>query len=204
MIEHKFFENIELKADGNDFSISGYGAIFNNVDRGNDIILKDAFGDLSSKSVKMLWQHNPNEVIGKWDDITVDDIGLKVSGYFADTQKGNEIKQLVKEKCIDGLSIGYRTLDYSYDEHDRRLLKNIELWEVSLVTFPMNESALVDSKAISEMTIRELENHLRDVGGFSQKVAKQLLAGGFKAINSDYRDDDLNQIAELLKTRTLY
>lgn len=202
MIEHKFIENIELKADGDDFLVSGYGAIFEKVDRGNDIILKTAFANLTN-SIKMLWQHNPNEVIGKWDTIAVDDVGLKVTGKFADTPKGNEIRQLVKEKCIDGLSIGYRTLDHSYNEDGQRLLKEIELWEVSLVTFPMNPTATIDLKSIQNMSIRDMEKHLRDVGGFSVKTAKQLLSGGYKAIQPDYRDDDLKEIAALLKKRTL-
>ncbi len=167
-MEHKHipFEMKEIK----DGFISGHGAVFDNVDDGGDLIVKGAFDKslAGSRRVKMLWQHDPQQVIGVWDSISVDEKGLKVEGHIIpEVARGAEALALLREKAIDGLSIGFKTTDFEIvDEkalHRHRRLKEIKLFEISIVTFPMNSEALVtDVKQLQSP--REVERLLRDAG----------------------------------------
>ena len=95
-----------------------------------------------------------------WDEVREDDTGLWVKGRLLDsTQKAREASALIEAGAIDGLSIGYRTKTAARNEKGQRLLKELELWEVSLVTFPMLPSARVAAKGTEpedEVTLREL------------------------------------------------
>jgi len=128
----------------------------------------------------MLWQHDPSEPIGTWTDIVEDAKGVKVSGrLLLSLEKGKEAYEMLKSGIIDGLSIGYRTLTESYDTEKGgrgyRKIEKAELWEVSLVTFPMNTRATVT--AVKNMpTDRELEAMLRDEAGLSNRDAKAALS----------------------------
>lgn len=133
--------------------VEGYASLFGLPDKGGDIVQKDAYGAsllaLSSKGnrVKMLWQHDPAQVIGVWDEVYQDDTGLYVKGrILTEVEKGREAAALIGAGAIDGLSIGYRTKRAEKDAGGRRLLHELELWEVSLVTFPMLPEARVGSK----------------------------------------------------------
>jgi HK97 family phage prohead protease len=96
----------------------------------------------------MLWQHDPAQPIGIWEEVREDDQGLYVKGRLLDTvTKGREAAALIAAGAIDGLSIGYRTLRATKTEKGQRLLNELELWEVSLVTFPMLQTARVAAKA---------------------------------------------------------
>jgi HK97 family phage prohead protease len=165
-MEHRHFE-FDMK-EATEGLISGHGAIFDTVDEGGDLIVKGAFDKTlaSGRQVKMLWQHDPSHVIGLWDSISVDDKGLKVKGHIIpEIPKGMETLALLKAKAIEGLSIGYRTLDFEMvSTKDRtRRLKEIDLFEVSVVTFPMNSLATVtDVKQLQSP--REVERLLRDAG----------------------------------------
>ncbi len=93
--------------------IEGYGAVFGNVDRGYDVVEPGAFTESlkSGPKVKMLWQHNPHEPIGVWDEVKEDDQGVWVKGHIlADVDEGRKATALVRAGAIDGLSIGYKTL----------------------------------------------------------------------------------------------
>ncbi|WP_156446391.1 MULTISPECIES: HK97 family phage prohead protease [Hyphomicrobiales] len=140
---------LDLKAIGDDGFFVGYASVFGVKDRGGDIVQPGAFTASLKKyppaRVKMLYQHDTSEPVGTWSSFTEDARGLKAEGRFIlDTVKGREVYALVKAGAIDGLSIGFRTIR---DEMDRksgaRLLHELELWEVSIVTFPMNEDATV-------------------------------------------------------------
>ncbi|MBN9470204.1 MAG: HK97 family phage prohead protease [Bosea sp.] len=140
---------LDVKAVADDGSFHGYASTFNVRDRGGDIVKPGAFTTSLAKypaaRVKMLWQHDTSEPVGTWTSFTEDAKGLKAEGRFIlATAKGREAHALVKAGAVDGLSIGFRTIR---DEMDRksgaRLLHGIELREVSIVTFPMNEDATV-------------------------------------------------------------
>jgi hypothetical protein len=121
-----------------------------------------------------------------------DDTGLHVEGQLAlKTAQGSEAYELLKMGALDGLSIGYITQASTIDDKKRvRTLTDVDLLEVSVVTFPANTSALVQAVKAAERikTIREFEDFLRDVGGFSSEAAKKIASSGFKA-KPDPRDE---------------
>lgn len=184
--------------------IEGYGSVFDNVDNGGDIVAPGAFSASlrSGRRAKMLMQHDPSDVIGVWDSLEEDGKGLRVKGRLLTTvRKGAEAYELVKAGAIDGLSIGYRTVK-SIARDGKRVIQQAELWEVSLVTFPMNELARVDAVKAAEMSERDLERMLTRDAGLSRSVAQRLMAGGFNAVKA-MRDagDGADELAALLKAR---
>ncbi len=146
--------------------ICGYASLFGDVDQGNDIVERGAYA-ASLKSlkhngvqVKMLWQHDASLPIGIWDEVREDAKGLWVKGRLLDSvAKGREAIALIEAGAIDGLSIGYRTRKATKNNKGQRLLTELELWEVSLVTFPMLPSARIAGKAEES----ELDFALRDM-----------------------------------------
>lgn len=133
--------------------IEGYASFFGLTDQGGDVVMPGAYGKSlgrlkrEGRAVKMLWQHDPAQPIGVWDEISEDGRGLRVKGrILTEVEKGREAAALVAAGAIDGLSIGYRTVTAEKDAKGRRLLREVELWEVSLVTFPMLPEARVGAK----------------------------------------------------------
>lgn len=133
--------------------IEGYASLFGAADQGGDVVQPGAYaGSLAALSgagrrVKMLWQHDPGQPIGVWDEVREDARGLFVKGRVLESvEKGREAVALLQAGAIDGLSIGYRTRRAMKGDGGRRLLTELELWEVSLVTFPMLPSARVAAK----------------------------------------------------------
>ena len=133
--------------------IEGYASLFGQVDQGSDVVQRGAYQSSldglvkAGQRVKMLWQHDPAQPIGVWDEVREDERGLWVKGRLLETtHKGREAAALIEAGAIDGLSIGYRTVRSAKDDKGRRLLSELELWEVSLVTFPMLPSARVAAK----------------------------------------------------------
>jgi len=99
----------------------------------------------------MLWQHDPAQPIGVWDELHEDGRGLWVKGRILDAvEKGREAAALIGAGAIDGLSIGYRTIRASKSDKGQRLLSEVDLWEVSLVTFPMLPQARVGTRQANE------------------------------------------------------
>ena len=152
-LEHKFARFGEAVTVTDEAAIEGYASLFGQVDQGGDIVGEGAYAaSLSAlaeegRKVKMLWQHDPAQPIGVWDEVREDANGLYVKGRLLDgTQAGREAIALIAAGAIDGLSIGYRTVKAAKTEGGQRLLKELELWEVSLVTFPMLPSARVAAK----------------------------------------------------------
>jgi HK97 family phage prohead protease len=97
----------------------------------------------------MLWQHDPAQPIGVWDEVREDATGLYVKGrILTEVARGKEAAALLAAGAIDGLSIGYRTRRADRDGKGQRVLQELELWEVSLVTFPMQAEARVQAKAV--------------------------------------------------------
>lgn len=133
--------------------VEGYASLWGTTDSGGDTVERGAYSRslarLASKGgrVRMLWQHDPREPIGIWDEVAEDERGLKVKGrILTDVGRGREAAALLAAGAIDGLSIGYRTIRAMKDGGGRRLAE-IELWEVSLVTFPMLAEARVAAKS---------------------------------------------------------
>jgi uncharacterized protein len=199
-IKKVVFES-EVKA-GEQGIFSGYGSIFGNEDQGNDIVQKGAFTkslkQRPANKVKMLFQHKTDEPIGVFDEIYEDQKGLFVKGRLAlGTQKGREAYELLKMGALDGMSIGFRAdpQKQAYNENKRgvRTLKEVDLMEISLVTFPMNENALITSVKGNSKSIREWEEILREVGGLSRTESKVGAKAIYKSLNSNQRDADQQQ-----------
>lgn len=205
---------VKFAGDAADMTFSGYGAVFGNIDSYGDVIAKGAFSETLGHARKtghwpaMLSQHGGGFLqqdttpIGIWTEMREDDTGLYVEGKLADTERGREAYSLLKMKprpAYSGLSIGFLPKKWSVrtrPEEPRRTLEAVDLMEVSLVTFPANPKARVTGVKSGEdiRTVREFEDFLRDVGGFSHAAAKAIASGGFKA--SDPRDEDAGQILE--------
>jgi HK97 family phage prohead protease len=160
---------------------SGYGSIFGNVDHGGDVVVKGAFQEsLEDYKAKgrlpaMLWMHNPENVAGKYEDMYEDQSGLFVKGIFADTQVGRDTQTLVKMDAVSGLSIGYRATETDYDKSGARIIKQAELFEVSVVPMPMNDAARINLvKSYTNGSAREIEYVMRDAGT-SRSFAKSVV-----------------------------
>lgn len=143
-------------ADEKTGEFSGYASVFGNVDDGGDIVEKGAFAKTIAEDfarIKILSQHDQCELpIGKPLELREDDKGLFIRGKISDTQKGRDIQTLLKDGVLNELSIGYDAVDYSVDESTGiRHLKQIKLWEVSIVTWAMNDQATIDDvKSLAE------------------------------------------------------
>lgn len=199
------FKHIALdwKAD-EEGVIEGYGSVFDVADAGGDIVAQGAFTRSlqSGRKVKMLLQHDASDVIGVWDELAEDGNGLRVKGrLLTKVRKGAEAYELVRAGALDGLSIGYRVVK-SMDRGGRRVIMQADLWEVSLVTFPMNEMARVDAVKAAEMAREEIERLLTLRAGLSRSVARKLLASGYEGIK-DMRGavDGAEELAQLLRQR---
>jgi len=173
----------EPDADG---TFEGYASVFGIVDQGMDVVQRGAFTKSigSGRKVQMLWQHDQTNPIGVWDEIKEDERGLFVKGrLLKDVQQGREAMTLIKAGAIDGMSIGYRTVDAEFEgDGSVRKLHELDLFEISIVTFPMLPDAQVtDIKSIK--TEREFERFLRDAG-YSRKESAAVTLHGFKGLNS--------------------
>ena len=184
MIEHKeaaFELKKEPDADG---LFEGYASVFGIVDQGLDVVERGAFVKSlgSGRKVKMLWQHDTEKVIGVWDEIREDERGLFVKGRLLKGIKlAEEAMVMLRAGALDSMSIGYRTVEAVAEGGGRiRKLMELDLFEVSLVTFPMLPDAKVtDVKSLA--TEREFEAFLRDAG-YSRKEATALTLHGFKGL----------------------
>lgn len=143
-------------ADEKTGEFSGYASVFGNVDDGGDIVDKGAFSKTIVEDfarIKILSQHDQCELpIGKPIELREDDKGLYIRGKISNTQKGRDIQTLLKDGVLNELSIGYEAIDYEIDEENHvRHLKQIRLWEVSIVTWAMNDQATIDDvKSLAE------------------------------------------------------
>lgn len=165
--------------------IDGYASLFGVSDQGGDLVMPGAYTRSlaamvgQGRRVKMLWQHDPSEPIGVWDEVREDARGLFVSGrLLPDVARAREAAALIAGGAIDGLSIGYRTVRAVKDASGQRVLHELDLWEVSLVTFPMLPDARVGSK--SDATLAEMFNDLTRSVAAARKALRPLdtAAGG--------------------------
>lgn len=168
---------IDTKNISEDGTFSGFGSTFGGEpDSYGDVVLEGAFkkslekGGRNGFGISMLWQHDAHQPIGTWLSLVEMKKGLKVEGKLSlGVQKADEALILMKDGALRGLSIGYRIpkggSEYDSDK-DIRYLKEIDLWEISPVTFPANTRAqIMNVKEIGGIrTERELEAYLRDSG----------------------------------------
>ena len=128
---------------------AGYACIFNEVDLGNDVILPTAFeASLREKmlhNISMLWQHDPNQPIGRWEEMRIDKKGLYVVGRLSiDTRQAHDVAVMITDHVIDGLSIGFKTRRaVQKARKSTRYIQDVDLWEISVVTFPMQPNARI-------------------------------------------------------------
>lgn len=194
-LEIKLAHGLTIKSEGESeeyLEIMGYGSVFGNRDNGGDIVMPGAFKECiaSGRKPKMLWQHDASQPIGVWDEMSEDENGLRMKGRVAKKGKGGEVAELIKMGAVEGLSIGYRTQEYEMDmDEGSRKLTKLDLWETSVVTFPMNELAGIYAMKADEITQRDLERAFKNMG-HSNRMAKAMAGGAWKARAEVLRDAD--------------
>ena len=160
--EYKAFR-FELESATENGEFSGYAAVFGNLDSGSDIIEKGAFSKTIREDfdrIKILSNHDNYDLpIGKPLELREDEKGLFIRGKISDTQKGRDIQTLLKDGVLTEMSIGYDAIDFDYDGTTGiRHLKEVKLWEVSIVTWAMNDQATIDEvKSLAEALKSEVK-----------------------------------------------
>lgn len=203
----------EIKSISDTGAFTGYGSVFGVKDSYSDIVIKGAFANSLNKWKEkgrlpaLLWQHKMDEPIGYYTKMVEDDNGLYLEGQLLinDDPLAKRAHAHMKAKSLSGLSIGYVLNDYDYDkEKSAFILKDIDLWEVSVVTFPANDEARIDNvKSIFERgdipPPKEIERVLRDVG-LSRTQAKAFMSEGYASLKQrDVSNSDENAI-KILKS----
>lgn len=187
----------EIKAENKSFE--AYGATFGNVDHHNDVILKGAFNDTIQKRIpKLAYQHDVTKLVGVVKEVYEDGKGLKIKGDFLNTPLGLQVYEEVKAGAINQMSIGFKVNESEYDDKGTRSIKSVDLFEVSFVTFPANEQAMVTNVK----TIRDFEGFLRDAG-YSRNEAKRIALYGFNKKDEEreaIESDVLKKLVILNKT----
>jgi len=149
MPHERKFTPLDLKQVDPDGTFSGYASLFNTEDMGRDIVLPGAFRDSLRErgpaGIKLLYQHNPAEPIGIWESLKEDSRGLHVRGrLMLAVARAREVLALMRAGALDGLSIGFRAVTGKRDAKTGiRHLAKIDLWEISIVTFPLLAEARV-------------------------------------------------------------
>ena len=201
----------EVKAVNDDGTFEGYGSVFGVKDSYDEIVSAGAFTESltalksAGRMPALLWQHRSGEPIGVYTEMEEDPVGLKVRGRLAlKTARGAEAHELLRMKALSGLSIGFVTREDSYDRVTGiRTLKRVDLWEVSLVTFPANDAARVSAvKSIESIeSLADVESYLRDAGGLSKAQAVACI-GRIKHLVGRGDPEDLGELKQSLERLT--
>ncbi|MDP2193808.1 MAG: HK97 family phage prohead protease [Alphaproteobacteria bacterium] len=155
---------LNLKSINDDGTFEGYASVFNYTDHHGDCVEKGAFAKsitkLTPKKLKMLWQHNQEKPIGVWESVYEDDYGLYVKGrLLLDVEQAREAYSFLKAGVIEGLSIGYMPVQHFYDPQKKAtILKEVDLLEISLVTFGANDQARVTNVKKTNSIAERLNN----------------------------------------------
>ncbi len=172
----------------------GYASVFNRQDLGRDVVMPGAFRDSlkerGAAGVRMLFQHEPNTPLGVWEKIYEDARGLFVRGrLMLDVAKAREVHALMKAGALDGLSIGFRAEQGKRSKRTGvRQLRKVDLWEISIVTFPMMPEARVSRvkgvyRKRAVPTAREFERWLTQDAGFTRSEARAVVRDGLKGLD---------------------
>lgn len=193
-LEAKFLA-LDLKSVDEAGSFAGYASLFEREDLGRDVIARGAFVESlrqrGASGVKLLFQHDANQPIGVWTHLKEDARGLYAEGrLMEDVARAREVAALMRAGALDGLSIGFRALKARRDARTGiRRIEKVDLWEISVVTFPMLPEARVSRiKARPflgyEPTEREFERWLSREAGLTRSEARAVLREGFRGFRS--------------------
>jgi HK97 family phage prohead protease len=205
----EFTRPIEIKFAADTGEITGYGSTFGNVDLGGDMCQPGCF-EKSLKEHKaagtmpaMLWGHDAAEPVGVWTEAREDARGLLLKGKLTlEASRGADARALAKDGAL-ALSIGYATRDADY-ENGARVLKDVKLFEVSLVGMPMNTEARILSVKSTSQAANEIQDAIAyerflKGHGFSKRLARRLAAGWNTAVGRSEDDEVADQLAALLE-----
>ncbi len=187
------FTPLDFKAVAADGTFEGYASLFDKEDLGHDVIAPGAFRDSLRErgptGVKMLFQHNPSEPIGIWDQLKEDARGLLARGrLMPEVARAREVLALMRAGALDGLSIGFRAVKARRDAKTGvRRLDKVDLWEISVVTFPLLPEARVahvKARPFAQWppTEREFERWLTQDAGLSRSQARAVIRHGLKGL----------------------
>lgn len=212
-MELRYIERpFEVKAVEDDGVFEGFGSVFGNVDSYKEVVAPGAFTETlanwksSGRLPPVLWQHRSGEPIGPYIEMDERAVGLHVKGQLLvnDVQRAKEARALMKAKAVNGLSIGFVTREDSYDRVTGiRTLKKVDLWEVSVVTFPANPAAQISSvkSAIDKIeSLSDAESFLRDVGRLTKAQATAFISR-FKSLPNRSDSDELGELVSAIKKR---
>lgn len=169
------YKNLEINiSNSQEGEIKGYASIFNIVDQHNDIIVKGAFESLNSRNIKFLWQHKPDEPIGIIEELREDEQGLFFKAkLLLDLPTAKTAYNLIRNKAISGVSIGFKATSFFY-QGEKRIIEKLDLWEISLVTFPANEKAeILEVKNNKQSKLRGIMNNTQQQSWEDFKVVNE-------------------------------
>jgi HK97 family phage prohead protease len=189
------FISLDFKQADADGTFSGYASLFNREDLGRDVVLPGAFREsLASRGprgIKLLFQHDANQPIGVWTTLEEDSRGLYAQGrLMREVGKAREVMALMRAGALDGLSIGFKTVKARRDRATGvRRLEKIDLWEISIVTFPLLPEARITStkqKPFAEAppSEREFERWLTRDAGLTRSEARALMRSGLSGLKA--------------------
>lgn len=204
------FAGLDLAEVQEDGTFSGYASVFGRVDLGRDVVERGAFADSIIRrgpaGVRMLFQHDPGQPIGSWQEIREDARGLFVVGKLTTgVARAREVLELMRSRAIDGLSVGFRTIHSTKDARTGiRHIRKADLWEISVVTFPINPEARIEQvrgiRTGGELpTIREFEHWLLRDAGLTRSEARTVIAKGFAHLKRE-RDAAKGKPLQLAET----
>ena len=182
------FANIKFGEIEDDGCFAGYASLFGTVDLGGDVVLPGAFArsirERGASGIRMLYQHDPSEPIGVWQELREDGRGLFVRGKLAkDVERSRAVLSLMRAGALDGLSIGFRATKAHKDSKTKiRSIAEADLWEISVVTFPMLPGARVaavksDRRELPE--IKRFERWLTERAGLTPEQARTVITKGY-------------------------
>jgi Escherichia/Staphylococcus phage prohead protease len=186
---------LDLKRVTMEGTFEGYASLFEREDLGGDVVVRGAFRETlhqrGAGGIKMLFQHDPNQPIGVWHQLHEDARGLFARGrLMSEVVKGREVLSLMRAGAVDGLSVGFRALKATRDRRTGiRKLTKLDLWEISVVTFPMLPEARVASVKSPPFagrmpSPREFERWLTQDAGFSRSEARAVMRKGLDGLTS--------------------
>lgn len=186
---------LDLKRVTMEGTFEGYASLFEREDLGGDVVVRGAFRETlnqrGAKGIRMLFQHDPNQPIGVWQHLHEDARGLFARGrLMTEVAKARKVLSLMRAGAVDGLSIGYRAVRADRNRRTGiRKLTKVDLWEISIVTFPMLPEARVANVKSPPFagrmpSPREFERWLTQDAGFSRSEARAVMRKGLDGLAS--------------------
>lgn len=184
--------NCEFKADSETMEIEGYGSVFGVLDSYRDIVMEGAFKrtiNNNKKRMRFLWQHDMYEPIGKFIYMEEDTKGLYFKAKISDTDVGRKAYTLARDGVLNETSIGYNVIVDEYNkEKDIRYLKEVKLWEISLVTFAANEKATISSVKSFDYLLEEIKT-----GNILKYANEEKIKNAIKSLSALITNNDSPQ-----------